>query len=217
MAIRTGKQITQVAPPALPQPRNEYSSLWQDQFANVLRLYFNQLNNAVNGILSADSGGAALFVPRGSFYSSVTQTATTINTPKAVSFENVYTSTEVLGISINGGTNSEITVSVSGVYEIDAVLQVYSNNSASKHITLWVNKNGSPLPYTAQKLTVDKVGIAQKMYEINIEMLAGDVVTLMWIVDDLGLQLQSTAPDAIQPGIPSATLNVSHISNSLVD
>jgi hypothetical protein len=40
--------VNQVAPPALPLAREEYDRPYQDQLNNILRLYFVQLNAAVN-------------------------------------------------------------------------------------------------------------------------------------------------------------------------
>ena len=40
--------LNQVAPPALPLARDQYDRPYQDQLNNVLRLYFVQLNSAVN-------------------------------------------------------------------------------------------------------------------------------------------------------------------------
>ena len=39
--------IVTPAVPNLPLPKDEYSKLYLNQFTNVLRLYFNQLNSAV--------------------------------------------------------------------------------------------------------------------------------------------------------------------------
>ena len=41
-------------PPSLPLPPDEYDRRYFDQFNNILRLYFNQLNNP------GDMGGATL-------------------------------------------------------------------------------------------------------------------------------------------------------------
>jgi len=40
--------INQSAPPALPLARDEYDRAYQDQLNNVLRIYFVQLNAALN-------------------------------------------------------------------------------------------------------------------------------------------------------------------------
>ena len=42
------------SPPSLPLAPNEYERRYQDQLNNILRLYFNQLNNP------GDMGGATL-------------------------------------------------------------------------------------------------------------------------------------------------------------
>lgn len=54
----TPKQITLLSPtpPNLPIAPVTYSQQYQDQIANVLRLYFNQLNNFTSGVIVPPSG-----------------------------------------------------------------------------------------------------------------------------------------------------------------
>ena len=61
--------LSQVAPPNLPLAPTEYDSKYQEQFNNVLRLYFNQLNKIVSQ-LRADgtSDGSTLTFPNGAFH-----------------------------------------------------------------------------------------------------------------------------------------------------
>jgi hypothetical protein len=47
--------LQNIAPPALPQAADEYSRAYQDQFNNVLRLYFTRLQSLL-GTLSAEGG-----------------------------------------------------------------------------------------------------------------------------------------------------------------
>ena len=44
--------VTSPAVPNLPLGTVEYERQYQDQFTNVLRLYFNQLNIGLNGVIS---------------------------------------------------------------------------------------------------------------------------------------------------------------------
>lgn len=44
--------VKNFAPPALPLPGVNYSAQQQSQFNNVLRLYFNQLDNLLNPLLT---------------------------------------------------------------------------------------------------------------------------------------------------------------------
>jgi hypothetical protein len=43
-------------PPNLPIAPTDYQQAFQDQFSNALRLYFTQLNNFSQAILTPDSG-----------------------------------------------------------------------------------------------------------------------------------------------------------------
>jgi hypothetical protein len=43
LIITSEEELNQIAPPALPQPTVQYSRQYQDQFNNVLRLYFNRI------------------------------------------------------------------------------------------------------------------------------------------------------------------------------
>ena len=53
--------------PVLPVAPQEYERQYQDQFANVLRLYFNQLQN-FNQLFTTNTGGALLKFPNGAFH-----------------------------------------------------------------------------------------------------------------------------------------------------
>jgi len=59
--------IRNPAVPNLPLAPRGYEQQYQDQLNNVLRLYFNQLNN-LNAVLTGSTGGAFLQFPNGAFY-----------------------------------------------------------------------------------------------------------------------------------------------------
>lgn len=54
-------------PPRLPAATVEYAQQYQDQFTNILRLYFNQLKNAL-GQLFGSQGGSFIKFPYGAFH-----------------------------------------------------------------------------------------------------------------------------------------------------
>lgn len=68
-------------PPSLPLATNDYERRYQDQYSNVLRLYFNQLKNAL-GELFGDTGGQYIAFPYGAF-SCFSQTSLTANITNA--------------------------------------------------------------------------------------------------------------------------------------
>lgn len=75
-------------PPNLPLGTEQYERRYQDQFTNVLRLYFNRLANALNALFGS-SGGALLRFPYGAFHQDGVTTLTaamtnTSTTPIAV-------------------------------------------------------------------------------------------------------------------------------------
>ena len=59
--------------PNLPVGPTDYSQQYQDQFSNVLRLYFNQLDNWFASV-NAEGGGKYLRFPYGAFQDDSTQT-----------------------------------------------------------------------------------------------------------------------------------------------
>ena len=61
------QRIINPAPPNLPLGTEQYERRYQDQFTNILRLYFNQLRNAL-GELFGRNGGRYIEFPNGAFY-----------------------------------------------------------------------------------------------------------------------------------------------------
>ena len=53
--VTSESDLNRIAAPALPTPTSDYSSVYQNQFNNVLRLYFNRIQGILNQ-LTTDSG-----------------------------------------------------------------------------------------------------------------------------------------------------------------
>ena len=64
--MATSNRIINPAPPSLPLGTDQYERRYQDQFANILRLYFNQLQNALTELFSG-VGGKYVAFPYGAF------------------------------------------------------------------------------------------------------------------------------------------------------
>ena len=69
MALPTFRTQPLIAPavPNMPLATAEYSQRYQDQFVNVLRLYFNQLRN-FEQLFTTNTGGGLLQFPNGAFH-----------------------------------------------------------------------------------------------------------------------------------------------------
>lgn len=77
-------RLTKAAVPNLPLPKDEYSKLYLNQLTNVLRLYFNQINDEVNNLIGDPYGGANLAFPNGAFQDNSTQHDGSTTIPYAV-------------------------------------------------------------------------------------------------------------------------------------
>ena len=203
-------EIDRVATPALPLAPEGYDRPYMDQNSNVLRLFFNRFVNVVNTLLSADDGGKVLYMPRGLFYSTADQTATLVNTGYPVEFENTYIGN---GVSIAGVDSTRITVSADGVYNFQVTLTTQHTNSSNVPIWTWINKNGTDVPYGAQKQTVKGNGDKAVYWSFSIDLTAGQYIEMYWATDDIALSLHTEAATAPHPGIPSAIVAVSFVSN----
>jgi hypothetical protein len=53
--VTSESDLNRIAAPALPSPTQDYSSVYQNQFNNVLRLYFNRIQGIL-GQFNTDSG-----------------------------------------------------------------------------------------------------------------------------------------------------------------
>ena len=209
MAVNTTTPA-QVAPPPLPQSTPEYSRQWQDQYSNVLRLFFNRLDSIINSLLSINSGGSALFFPHATNYSDVTQIAALANTAYEVSFPTQFGSAVPIGIFIN---DTIAKVTFPGVSEIEVILQYRSSTSTSKDVTVWLRIDDVDVPYSAQRTNNKGNGYGQVSFVTHINMTGDQEIKIMWATTDTNLVLESLAPSAPYPGIPSAILNIEHASN----
>lgn len=203
-------ELERPAPPALPLAPEVYDRPFMDQNSNVLRLFFTRLINAIDNLVSTDDGGKFLYMPRGLFYSTVDQTAASANTGYPVEFENTYIGN---GISIGGTDDTRITATDDGVYNFQVTLQLEHNNSSAATLWTWINKNGTDQPYGGQKNTIKGNDDIAVHWNFSIDLTAGQYIEMYWATDDTQLNLHTEAATAPHPGLPSAVVAVSFVSN----
>jgi len=132
--MATQNRLINPAVPNLPLGTREYEQRYQDQFTNVLRLYFNQLQNALTEI-TGNAGGRYLAFPYGAFSSDQDQTATA-NTATLMTFN---TTDFANGVRIN---NSEIIVEYAGIYNLQFSAQFRNTDTAFQDVYIWLRQNG---------------------------------------------------------------------------
>jgi hypothetical protein len=201
-------EIDQVDPPALPLAPDTYNRPFTDQQSNVLRLFFRRLTNVVTTLTATDVGGKFLYTPCASFYSTQDQTAGAINTGYAVTFNNTaYNSAVTLS------NNSRINVQNAGVYKFDVTLQLEHNNSSETPVTVWEQKNGSAVAYSGHMFDVKGNDDYVIHWGFTTALAANDYVEVYWATGDTQLNLHTEAATSPHPGIPSASIDISFVSN----
>lgn len=203
-------EINKTEPPALPLAPEQYQRPYMDQHSNVLRLFFNRLVNTVNTLLSTDDGGRFLYMPRGLFYSTTNQTAAATGTGYPVEFENTYLGN---GVSITGANDTRITVTADGIYNFQVTLQTTQTSGSDTSVYTWINKNGTDVPYGGQEQTVKGSSVHAVYWNFSIDLTAGQYIEMYWATDDTNLSLNTQTPAPPHPGIPSAIVAVSFVSN----
>lgn len=208
-------RVQKVEPPALPQATNLYERPFQDQYSNVLRIFFNRLTASLNALLDPGAGGAALYLPYGSFYDTNDQFAvlTTAAYPVDIT-STAYTSfVEVI-------SNNQITVRKAGLYNIQFSIQFVNDTNAQKDVDVWFRKNGLDIPDSNSRFTVaarKSAGVyGHLIAALNffVDMAADDYVQIMWRTEDIGVHLEQAAAGAAptRPAVPSAIVTVNYVS-----
>lgn len=142
----------------------------------------------------------------GSFYDTTTQVATTINTAKAVTFNNTD-----LANGVFLSTTSRIMVDTPGVYNFDTSFQLDKTSGGNAVFDLWFRVNGVNVADSASRITIQGNN-AEIFSSLNyfFDLAAGDYVELMFSVTDLSAELKAFPAAAPVPGIPSIILTVAN-------
>ena len=195
--------------PSLPFATVQYEQRYIDQLCNVLRLYFNQLDNAIKQILSI-GGGSVISFPNGSFYLTTQQTIPVINTAYAIPFNNTAISNQV---SI-GDATSHIVTSVAGYYNFQFSLQLAKTGGSNIGIWVWPRVNGVDIAESNTKLQLTGSSSSESVAAWNfvLPMNAGDYFQLMWAADDTRAIIKAEAANAFSPAIPPAILTATFVS-----
>lgn len=189
-------------PPSLPIAPREYEQRYQDQFSNVLRLYFNQVSNSVNAP-----------VPFASFYDTTTQTNPVANAVNLMSFNSTYDSGNGAQFSIQKDTN-KIFISEDGVYNIQFSAQLDNTGGGAIPIYIWIRINGVDVPYSASKMVVNGPN-DEKIAAWNWMLLfkSNDYFELAWSSTSTNAIILAAAASGSIPAIPSVIVTAQWVSN----
>jgi hypothetical protein len=208
-----GDVLTQTTPPALPHATEQYSRQYHDQMNNVLRLYFNTLNNLISQLRA--SATSTLRLPYGAFQDSTTQTAANTTTAYPITFNTTDFSNGVTMVS-----GSRFTVANAGMYNLQFSVQLNNSVNATEDIDIWFRKNGTNIPASNSRFGLAPRKDASNPFHIIaglnyfVDMQANDYVELVWRTSNVGANIINYAAGTspTRPSIPSVIATMTFVS-----
>jgi hypothetical protein len=220
-------QYIAIRPPKAPNlpnaPREGYSAGYFDQYSNVLRLYFNQIDN-FGAAVGGSSGGANVQFPFISASDSTDQLATNSNTATVVKWDTLEGGN---GFTLNAPGSA--TALVSGVYKITYSLQLANTDNAQHDAAVWLKINNTDVARSTTIFTVParkSAGVFSYVCaysEVVFSLEAGDEIELYWATNQSyrvspardGIYIEhlaaQTSPYA-RPATPSAIGSITFVS-----
>ena len=144
----------------------------------------------------------------GVFSKTTDQTPAAINTAYTLTFDSTDISN---GVTI-GTPASRIVVPASGLYQLEARVQISSGSSSKKDVYVWFRKNGTDIPNTTRIITSDVSSgyVTVAMTEI-ISLAASDYIEMAFAADDVNVTVDSVASTAFAPAAPAIILSVTQV------
>jgi len=190
-----------VVPPNLPVAPVDYQQRYQDQFANVLRLFFTRLTSKVNAP-----------VPHGSFYDATTQTNPVASAVNLMRLNSVYGSNSDTQYAIKKNTD-RVYITQTGVYNIAFSAQLDKTGGGADNVFIWIRVNGQNVAHSASKVVIngsnDEVVAA---WNWVLTLANKDYIELAWQSPDTDVVLLAVPASGNIPEIPSVILTVTWVS-----
>lgn len=167
------------------------------------------LRSQIDGIYKEPPITPLTPVSFGSFYSTDTQAATTINTAKAITYNNADTA---YGIYRDPGDSSKIKVSRPAIYNVQFSIQLDKTSGGTGNFYIWPAINGTAVANSASLIQIQ--GNNSEIFSAAnffVPLSNGDYFQLYFSVNDLSVQLQHFAASAPVPAIPSIILTVMQV------
>jgi hypothetical protein len=210
--MATAKNLRPAQQPRLPAATNQYDINYQNQLNNVLRLYFNQLDNVFTALLDSN-GGAYVRSPYGAFSDFTDQTATA-NTATLMALGTTDFSNQVTISS------SKITVQNAGVYNLQFSVQVQNLDNAPQDVFFWLKQNGTDIVGSTGKVGLPaRKNPGDPFHDIKgwnyfLSMAANDYVQIYWSTTNANVSIATYAASGTptKPSTASVVATMSFVS-----
>jgi len=208
--LKTGPLLPPKAP-NLPVGPVNYAQDYIDQLLNVLRLYFNQLDNM--GSILSGQGGAFLNNPYGAFSSFASQTAT-VNTATLMTLD---TTDFTNGVTIS---SSKITVAKPGIYNLQFSAQLQNLDNAPQDVFIWLKQNGTDIVGSTGKVGMParkSAGVPFhdiKGWNYFVSMQPNDYIEIYWSTTNASVTIETYAASGTptKPSTASVVATMSFVS-----
>lgn len=204
------------APPSLPLATDQYERRYQDQFSNVLRLYFSRLSNALQALFGIN-GGVYMQSPHAMLMSDQDQGSAGITVANTLTLNRPEITQ---GISVRNG--GEIWFEKPGQYLVTFSLQVTNRGNAVQEFGVWAAFDGTNFPLSNSRFDVParkSSGVWSHIVPtitgiFTVQNPATTYLTIKWWASSTDVFLEhypaGTSPE--RPEIPSVILTVNFIS-----
>ena len=219
MATTIINRYRPVVQPRLPAAPDQYSAEFIEQYSNILRLYFNQLDN-LTGVLLGESGGRFIRFPYGAFSSNQDQTVTantaTLMTLNTTDFAN--------DVSIS---SSKIRVVNAGIYNLQFSAQFQNTDNQIQDISIWLRQGSGSGASTDIVGSTGFVSIparksasaGEEAHQITgwnyyLQMAADDYVEIWWsaTLNSVSIQYYAASTGPVRPATQSVVATLSFVS-----
>jgi hypothetical protein len=164
-------------------------------------------------VAASDVGNSADALPFASlagrayadFYDTTDQTGATAAGVE-VQFNTTVLNTGITMVNNGGAVPTRLTFAEAGKYRVRVELQAANSAAADHVITTWVRINGTDVVGTALKTVVAKTGdggVEGIVREWVLTVTAAQYATIMWLVDNVVVTLDTTTATAGPPAIPA--------------
>lgn len=179
-----------------------------------LNTYFKRLTLVLTSLFGS-KGSRYINAPYGAFQSTQDQTAAAANTAYAMTFNTTDYSNGVSVVS-----SSRITVTDSGIYNLQWSGQFDNSNSQDHDVRVWIKVNGTNLTGSTGFISIPQKHGATNGHIIVgwnyfLSLNANDYIELFWETDNTSVTIQSYAAGANYPSTASLIATMQFVSNTL--